>query len=302
MQPDDVTVLTLPDKAAWLKERLTGIGSSDAAAVVGVSPFKSALALYAEKIGLREPDAAETEAMEWGLRLEPVIADKYAEETGRPLRDPGRFTILRSVARPFLLATPDREVLTPNPHGAAGLLEIKTAGAYRADEWAEEPPVYYQVQLQHQLMVRGWAWGSLAVLIGGQRFLWVDIPRNDRFIALLLEREEEFWARIGRMDPPKPDADSNAFMAKLWPKPEEGKAVPLPADALEWDRARREAMEQMDRAKAVKDEAEALLKAALKDAEYGALPGGGRFSWKVESRAGYAVDPWSGRVLRRLKK
>lgn len=295
--------ITLPDRDTWLKERMTGLGASDAAAVVGVSPFKGALALYAEKLGVAEAPGSETEAMEWGLLLEPVIADKYQRETGRPLRDLGRFTIHRSRAHAFMLATLDREVLTPNDRGVLGVLEVKTASAFKAEEWADEAPVYYQVQVQHQLAVTGHAWGSLAVLIGGQRFLWVDIERNDKFIALLIEREAEFWDRVQRLDPPAPDAGSREVLARLYPQ-DTGASLALPPAAVDWDARRQEALAQLKHWEAVRDEAENLLKASIGEAAYGVLPGGARYSWKLQrqERAAQPARTVEFRSLRRLTK
>lgn len=297
---NEIPVTTYPDRDSWLKARMAGISSSDAAAVLGVSPWKSPFTLYAEKLGLVDTDAEESEAMRWGTLLEPVIATRYGEETQRPLHDPGRFTLRQSPRHPFMLATLDREILTPNERGVVGVLEIKTTGQFRVDEWAEEPPVYYQVQVQHQLAVTGYAWGSLAVLIGGQRFLWVDIERRDDFIALLVEREAAFWDRVQRLDPPTPDATSKDILHRLYPK-DTGASIALPAEALEWDRRLLEAKDQLKRWESVKDECEALLKGAIGQASVGVLTDGTRYQWKASERKGYVVEATSVRSLRRLK-
>lgn len=297
----DVDVTTYPDKEAWLAARMAGIGSSEAAIVLGLSPFKTPLALYGAKLGVSTDDG-ESEAMEWGRILEPVIAERYATETRRPIEAPAPWTLYRSCALPVMLATPDRFVIQTADHGGIGLLEIKTAGAFRADEWAEEPPLYYQVQLQHQLAVLGLAWGSLAVLIGGQRFVWCDLQRNERFIALLRERLAAFWARLERLDPPTPTGADLDALARLYPI-DAGTSVPLPAEAVEWDRAYREALETIKGAEKARDEAKALLQAAIGEASYGVLPaGGGRYSWKAQTqeRAAQEAKTLTFRTLRRL--
>jgi putative phage-type endonuclease len=295
-----VRALALKTKAEWLDARTQGLGASDAAAVLGASPWKSPFKLYCEKIGLVDPSVEETEAMEWGGLLEPIIAEKYERETRRSLIDHGRFTLQVSEERPFLFATLDREILRREQHETPGVLEIKTTGIYRAEEWAEEPPIVYQIQLQHQMAVMGWAWGSLAVLIGGQRFLWTDIERNDRFIALLLEREAEFWARIEKLDPPAPDANAKELLAKLYPR-DDGASVSLPPEAVEWDARLRDAKDQIAHWTTVKDDAESLLKGSIGEATYGVLLDGTRYQWKTSDRMGYTVDPTTVRTLRRLK-
>jgi hypothetical protein len=101
-----VSTASLPsaDRAAWLAARRTGIGASEVAAVLGLSPYESPLDVYCRKLGL-VPEKAETEAMRWGLRLEPLLAAEYAERTGYPLVATQVF--LRHPDKPFLLATLD---------------------------------------------------------------------------------------------------------------------------------------------------------------------------------------------------
>lgn len=292
-QPDEIVLL---DRESWLKERDAGLGSSDAAAILGASPWKSAFALYVEKLGLRQPSHEESEAMEWGRILEPIIATRYEQETQRPLRDPGRFTIQRSRRHPFMLATLDREILMPNLVGSRGVLEIKTTG--RGDDWAEAPPLVHQIQLQHQLAVSGHAWGSLAVLIGGQRFLWLDMERNPRFIALLIEREEEFWDRIQRLEPPPPTGQDVKLLPRLYPR-DDGEAITLPPEAAEWDYRLREAKDHLKHWQSVANEAQALLTGAIGSASVGILPDGSRYTWRASERAAYEVAASTVRTLRR---
>lgn len=293
-------VIVLSDREAWLKARRDGIGASDAAAVLGESPFASPFAVYCDKLGLSE-QIAETEQMLWGRLLEPVVADRYQAETGRQLVDPGRFTLRTSASRPFMLATLDREIL--GDARGPGVLEIKTTNQFRGDNWADEPPVQYQIQVQHQLAVTGYAWGSLAVLIGGQRFLWCDVERNDRFIALMIEREAEFWDRVLRQDAPDPAATKadRALLAALYPQ-DTGEVIDLPGEALGWDAQRIEAAEQIKHWESVRDAAENLLKAQIGAASVGVLSNGIKYTWRSSDRKGYTVAPTTVRTLRRSMK
>ena len=102
----------------WLEARHDGIGGSDAAAIIGVDPYKSALEVYADKLGLTD-GKKDTEAMAWGRRLEPLVAEAYGEETGRDLIDHG-VHFFQSDQHPFLRASIDREIISP-----VGLLSIK---------------------------------------------------------------------------------------------------------------------------------------------------------------------------------
>jgi putative phage-type endonuclease len=294
---------TAAERAAWLEARRLGIGASDAAAVLGVSPWKGPLALYAEKLGLVDEDAerAELERMEWGLALEPVIAVRFQRDTGRTIEDPGPYTLWRHRVVKWMLATLDRVQHAPDKDGP-GVLEIKNVGRYNRDEWADgDPPLHYQVQVQHQLAVTGYTWGSLAVLFGGNEFAWLDLERNDDFIAAMVEREADFWRRVEAHDPPPPDATESCrdVLGKLFPREVGGKVVALPPEAAEWDRLRIEAMDAEERCKKTRLAAENYLKAALGDAEAGILSDGTRYSLKAQTRKAYMVEESTFRVLRR---
>src|SRR5262245_51429000 len=288
------------NRAEWLAERRQGIGASDAAAIIGVSVFKSALNVYVDKIGLEEPDDDETEAMEWGHRLEEPIARKYQETVHRPVWNPGAHVIERHPDLAFMLATPDRYTeLDPGatgfpvpPADGRGVLELKTAGFFKKDEWADEPPLEYQVQVQHQLAVTGLKWGSIAVLIGGQRFRWADIPRNDKFIAKLLEAEDAFWQRVQRRDPPPPAGteQSARALALLYPR-QQGDAIVLGNDVIDLDLELVHAKEQVKLWEGRELAAEQKLKALIGSAPLATLPNGVRFKWVTEPRAGHTVGP-----------
>jgi len=296
-------IVTYASREDWLAHRHDGIGASEAAAILGVNPYLSPFALWSEKLGLVEPRAM-SDAMAWGLKLEPLVAEHYAQETGRQVYTPAPWTVHVSGPRPWMRATLDREVRCETQPGVIGVLELKTANARLVDQWDEEPPLPYVIQVQHQLAVTGYLWGSLAVLIGGQTFRWVDIPRNDAFIAILIQKEAEFWRRLVDRDPPAVDGSDSAreALAKLYPRERpDADPVALPPEADEWDAMRQQALDDIKAAEARKAEAEARIKAAIADAPAGLLPGGVRYTWATQQRKGYTVEPSSTRVLRRLE-
>jgi putative phage-type endonuclease len=293
----------------WLERRRAGTGGSDAPVVLGLSSWKSPLALWAEKTGLvREPSLEEVEYVEWGHILEEPIAAKYIKVTGRTLIDHGRYAIRIHPDRPWMHCTIDREIachtaMPPDqPTDGPGDLSIKNAGAYKAKDWEDEPPLPYQVQLQHELAVTGLRWGSFAVLIGGNKFHWCDVPRNERFISYLIEKEEEFWDLVQRGAPPPADASDSTreVLLRLYPK-DTGDSVALPPEASEWAEQLRLLKEQIKSAEALKQDFENKIKAAIGNATIGLLPDGG-FTWKSQHRDGYTVAPTDFRVLREIKK
>src|SRR4051812_40261636 len=80
--------VTFTDRKEWLQGRTLGIGSSDAASILGLSRFQSALSLYYDKLGLKEPNPNTEERREWGLALEEPIANRYAAITKRFIARP----------------------------------------------------------------------------------------------------------------------------------------------------------------------------------------------------------------------
>ena len=293
------TVEEITTERAWLEARRNGIGASEAAAILGLSPYKSLLTLYAEKLELLEPDATEREALYWGKMLEEPIARRYAEVTGRKVQREAPYTLRRSRQHPFMVATLDA-LTWPEPQSVAPL-EIKNVGGYRADDWEEEPPIHIQIQVQHQLAVTGHARASIAALVGGNRLIWMDVVRNDRFIAVLVEREAEFWRRLQEQDPPPVDGSDSAreILRRLYPKETPGLVVNLPADVIEWDTELQQIKTGLKGSEARKQELENKIKAILGEAETGICSNGLQFTWKASERKGYVVEATMVRTLRR---
>ena len=197
------------DRQAWLAIRQRGIGSSDAAAAVGLSPYKSPLTLWLEKTGRQLPeDVSGKEAVVWGTVLEPVLARVYAERTGRRVRRVN--AVLQHPEHPWMLANIDREV-TGAPD--VQILECKTAGIHGSRLWRDGVPEYVQLQVMHQLAVTGKQAADVAVLLGGQHLEIHRIERDDRLIARLIDLERQFWQYVENDTPPPADGSDSAESA-----------------------------------------------------------------------------------------
>jgi putative phage-type endonuclease len=164
------------------------LGSSDAAAVLGLSRWSTPLQVWAEKTGQIEPkDISDKLAVRLGVALEQTVADLFMEETEKRV-----FKVSENQVHPnypFITCQIDRRVV-----GEDALLECKTCSAWKAKEWeGEEIPQEYIVQVQHQLAVTGKAYGYIAVLIGNQDFKWKRIDRDDKAINEMISREVTFW-------------------------------------------------------------------------------------------------------------
>lgn len=205
------------DRGQWLAVRQGGIGSSDAAAAVGLHPYKSQLELWLEKTG-RATTKAETTGMDdpcyWGTLLEPYVATAYQQKTGRKVRRVN--AVLQHPTFNFMLANLDREVVgSPDVQ----ILECKTAGEFGSRLWKDGVPEYVQLQVQHQLAVTGNAAADVAVLLCGQKLEIHRIERDDAVIARLVVLETTFWQCVEQDEPPPADGSESAARAlrQLYP-------------------------------------------------------------------------------------
>lgn len=183
-------------REAWLQERTTGIGSSDAAAVLGLSPYQTEFDVWLDKRGQKPPNKT-SEPMYWGTALEDLIARRYSEETGNPIWNPER--IFRHPEYDCIIATPDRLVLdTLGPTYSMGL-ECKTANFFAGEDWGEqgtdEIPRHYLVQVVHCMAVLDRDRWDVAVLIGGNDFRRYTVRRDKALEDGYLTRLSKWWQR-----------------------------------------------------------------------------------------------------------
>ena len=297
---EHATVEEYTTREEWLRARTTGIGASDLPIILGLSRYQSPLELWAHKVGIAEPDVEQSEAQEFGLLLEPVVKRKYQERTGRTLLGLAPWTIVRSIRYPWMLASLDDVVLPAGSKGP-GAMEAKTTSAFRMADWEEEPPLAHQCQVQWQVAVAGFAWGSLGVVVGGQSFRWADVERSDKFLDVAMGEAADFWHLVESESQPAPDAtdSSKRILDLLYPKAEPGKVIALPPICVEYDREITEAQAAIKEAEAVVDGRKNLIRAALAEAEAGTLPGGVVWNFKNQHREAYTVEEKDFRVLRR---
>jgi len=255
---DALSVPVRQGSPEWAVARRSGIGGSDAPAVIGVSLYRSPYLLWAEKLGL-VPAMTESEPMRWGRLLEAVVAQAYAERTGRRLRRVRR--LLRSRARPWMLASIDRAVV-----GEQRLVEIKTT---RSPRWDGADPVPPDVlcQVQHYLAVTGWDVGDVAVLLAGSDLRILEVPRDEAHIQELVEREAEFWHLIESRTPPPLDGSeaTRRALSHLHPG-DDGSQLAASADTDRLLAQLQVARRRLDAAERDEAAVENSLRAAMGDA------------------------------------
>lgn len=274
---------------AFADRRRTGIGGSDAAAVLGVSPWESPLSVWEEKRGLRPPETSVPERFVWGQRLEGAILAEYAEREGIRIRRGGR-RFLRHPGLAFVVGHPD--ALAEDR-----LVEAKTA-AFLDERWGEEGsadvPLHYYVQLQHYMILTGKTRADLAVLVGGRELRTYRIPADPVFQDALVAEERDLWRRVIEDDPPAPDGSESAGRAlrSMFPRafPEEIVATPAIAEVAErYERASSESKRWGAIAEESKQHLQAFMGARTKlvgDGWSASWPNvSGSVSWKLVAKA-----------------
>lgn len=302
-----ILVQRFANREDWLRERILGVGSSDAAVILGVSPYKSPFVLYQEKKGAQDVSSGEREALWWGVTLEEPIARRYEKETERIVRHNSTAEMHQRTDSGFdwARATIDATIL-PGPANPPehleddGVLEIKNVSNYVGERWRDRPPIEFIVQLQHQMFVTGRKWGSIAALIGGNTFRYADVERDEEMIELMVRAEQDFLRRLELNDPPPADESDHTkeLLRRLYPK-DKGTTVTLDVDAIEWDADYVRGGELEKEGAKLKQRAQNLFRAALTDASFGVLPNGVRYSNKAQHRGAYSVAEADFRVLRR---
>jgi putative phage-type endonuclease len=202
-------------RESWLEVRKKGIGSSDAAAAVGLSPYQSPLELWMLKtgrdVGLPKIDPKdEASPMYWGSLLEPIVAAHYTKRTGNRVRRINAVLQHPDPDKSWMLANLDYAVSsTPDVQ----ILECKTAGEFGSRLWKDGVPEYVQLQVQHQLAVTNKLAADVCVLICGQEIRVHRIERDDVLIARVIGLERQFWHYVETDTPPPADGSDSAAMA-----------------------------------------------------------------------------------------
>lgn len=176
----------------WLLWRKKGIGSSDAAAIMGVSPWKTPYQLWEEKLGLREPEVTNF-AMARGNELEPVARHRYELLTGIDMP-------------PAVMTNKDNEVFRASLDGynaeISRVLEIKCPGKEDHEKAVNGviPDKYYP-QLQWQLLVTG-AKEAHYFSFDGENVALVEVPRDEKYITDMVSKASHFWDLVKNSVPP----------------------------------------------------------------------------------------------------
>jgi predicted phage-related endonuclease len=298
--------------SGWLEARNSVIGASEAASIFGVGyADESPMSVWARKRGHVE-SKEDTELLECGRVLQPAIIELFRRRYRKANPDReldfnvqplGEYTLCRSLKHPWLGASLDDYFL--DGEGVA-LVEAKNVSLFMSADWRDdEPPLKFHVQTQQQMAVTQTERNFAVGLIGGNRLVWKEARRNDRFIAVMIEKLAEFQELVDAgIEPSGKWIDGTEATKRalgiIHPN-DSGSTTVLPLEAADWHEQLCDVKKQIKDLEPVKARLENTLRQAIGDHSYGQLPNGTRYSWKTQTRAEHVVKESTFRVLRHGK-
>ena len=194
------------DRAAWLEARKDGLGASDAASILGISPWKTNVQLWQEKTELVVPeDIGDKPYVQYRNDAEPLLRQFFALDHPEYGVSFTPFQIIANPEMPFITCTPDGELVELDTDRRGGL-EIKTTEILSSSGWSHwdgKIPDYYYAQVCHQMLATGWEFVELLVQIKYTKADGEDrkevrhykIERTDAKgdIDFLAREEKAFW-------------------------------------------------------------------------------------------------------------
>lgn len=266
--------LTGPEHPEWFAARRQGVTASEIAAILGLSPWDSAFAIYHRKQGTLD-DQPDSDVLSLGRHLEPWIAERWADR--HPELHIDVAGLYASDLRPWQLATPDRLIYdgcncgSVEPVDPDSLLEIKHSASYDGwgDEGSDEIPVEYRAQVLWQMDVLGIDTAYVACLFLSSRIIREYVLTMDEAaradLAVMVAAAEAFRTRLDAQVPPPVDGSeaTTAALQELYPDVADIDAVLHDDIAIEY----RAAKDAATAAKARADEAANAVRLALGDAK-----------------------------------
>jgi putative phage-type endonuclease len=234
------------EKESYATSRANGIGGTDAAAILGLSPWKRPIQIYEGKVNPGAQPELDKECLYWGSALEPIVRGRYAERFGVavtapadlaplfPKSRPWRDSTLIEGPEPWMLGAPDGWI----PSARTGL-EIKCSSR-KSEEWgpegSDEVPAHYMVQAAWYTAVcdaRAWNFG---VLFSGNSLVQYHINRDPQLEKDMIEACRSFW-HDNVLKQIEPDIDESESYGKYLARKfslNTGKILQPTPDILHW--------------------------------------------------------------------
>lgn len=217
------TVIRPKSHEEWLKAREEGIGASEVAAILGLSPWDSPFSLWLRKTH-QVPPTEENDAMRRGHYLEDAVVQWWMHETGETVIKASAADIIYvHPEHPYMRVTPDRIV-----KGRKKLLEVKST----AIQMGDSIPDYYLAQVIYQMYVTGIHEAELIYIQGGLTFGRFVVEYDEEFAEFIANAVTEFWNEnvIGGKEP---EAIVVSDITTKFPKSTPDKSVEADESAME---------------------------------------------------------------------
>ncbi|MEI5100361.1 YqaJ viral recombinase family protein [Streptomyces sp. PmtG] len=203
------------DREAWLTARRSGIGSSDVAAILGISKHGNALAVWHDKTGGLPLESDDSEPALWGRIDEEGIAREWARRNRSVVR---RVGLVANVDRPWQMCTLDRRVLEcPLADGREKCaVEVKCRDKMKTHLFRKGVADDVLVQTLWQADVCGFDHIHAAVRLGGNdyRQFVIRVADHADLVADLRTAGANAWQQITDRRPPvlADDADPDVLL------------------------------------------------------------------------------------------
>jgi len=220
-KPIELVDVAALSEADWHQWRRKGIGGSDLAAIMGVSPWSTRRCLWRKKLGIVGALDAEADRENWvakkvGHMLEPLVAEIFASQTGF---EP--YELRKMFAHPdypFMLANLDYMVTLPD--GRTAIVECKTSNIHAKEKWANGAvPLNYELQCRHYMAVMDVDVVFIACLFGNNEndFLWRRIDRCMEYEVRIIAAEQDFWHNyvLASIEPPYTESGEQVIKSLL---------------------------------------------------------------------------------------
>lgn len=259
-------VAVVSDTPEWEAERRLSVGASEVAAILGLSPWNTALDIWKAKKGIDKPFDPVLSMI--GHRSEAIMHEWLDKHSGLDLGVIADGFMARSDDRPWLHASFDRVAMREITNGLVPEfpIQMKTASAFVGHEWNEGIPTAIRIQVQAEMAVFDAPRALVVVWIGGREFKVYWEPRDDRFIDNhLLPAVDEFWHNNVLADVP-PAPQTLAENAELY-HPTEAREVEATESALEAVERRAVLLSDIEAQKAEADALQLAIANYMQDAD-----------------------------------
>lgn len=294
-----VTMTKAPEtREEWLAERRKRLGATDVSAILGINPYKTAYEVWLDKLDRLEGWEGNA-ATDLGNMLEPAILDEAERRWGQLERQ----MVVHDINSP-IAATLDGWLVDQEQ-----VVEVKTAGltnefaelGHWGEEYSDEIPQWYLIQMQVQLMCTESELGRMLALISGRGLVTYQVDRDDEVGTVIRQKCTDWWEQhiVKEKEPSKDNLPSIDVLKRIKREPNSVTTFysPMLEVVEDWEVAKQDAKHASGRLDAIK----ARLIAELGQNEAAMLPDGRMLTFLETERKGYEVKPCKFRTLR-IKK